>query len=348
MATAQRDYYHVLGIARTASQDDIKKAYRRLARQVHPDLHAGSRKPQMEDKFKELSEAYEILSDPEKRKKYNQYGHRWQEAEAYEKTWQQGGGGMGGGPEFTSPGGSGRGFEFGDIFETFFGGKKGSRTQAGARGVRTQGQDLEATVTLGLREVLSGTTRLVELSEPVPCESCGGTGAQRGRPCPTCRGAGRRPETRTIEVKIPAGVGHGTQVRVAGKGGPGAHGGKRGNLYLHVQLEQNGVFQLHEQDVHVTLPLWPWEAALGASVVAPTLTGSVRVKIPPGSQPEEKLRLKGKGLPDSSGRRGDLLFILQIVMPSPLTEDDRELFERLRGVPRHDPRSDLMREADKG
>lgn len=342
MATAQRDYYEILGVSRKASQDDLKKAYRRLARQYHPDLHSGAKKTQMEQKFKELNQAYEVLSNSDIRKKYDQYGHQWEQAEAYEKARQQAGAGMAGGPSFSY----GEGAEFGDIFETFFGGRGNARGTSAPRGFATQGEDLETTVRLSLREVLTGASRRVELSEPVPCATCGGTGRQRGRLCPTCGGRGVRTETRMIDVKIPAAVEHGTRVRVAGKGAPGMHGGKRGDLYLNVHLLSDGVFQPQGADVHVTLPVWPWEAALGADVLAPTLSGPVRVKVPPGSRAEGKLRLKGKGLPRRSGGRGDLLFTLQIVMPTPLTDEDRNLFDQLGRAPRHDPRADLLRQAN--
>lgn len=346
MVTAQRDYYEILGVARTASQDDLKKAYRRLARQYHPDLHSGSRKSQMEQKFKELNEAYEVLGNPDARKKYDRYGHRWQEAEAYEKARKQAGAGMG--PEFEFREGYGEGFDFGDIFETLFGQRSRPGAGAGFQGRATKGEDLETVVRLTLREALSGTTRHVKLSEPIPCSTCGGSGRGQGRLCPACRGVGSRSETKTIEVKIPVGVQPGTRVRVAGKGAPGVHGGKRGDLFLTVELVPDQVFRPDGADVHVTLPVWPWEAALGAEVLAPTLTGPVRIKIPAGSGSGEKLRLKGKGLSLSSKQRGDLLVTLQIIMPSPLTDEDRKLFEQLGKEPRQDPRADLLRQAGHG
>lgn len=344
MATAQRDYYEVLGVPRSATQEEIKKAYRRLARQYHPDLHTGSKKTQMEQKFKELTEAYEVLGNPEVRKKYDRYGHRWQEAEAYERARQQAGAG-GAGPGFEFRRGFDEGVDFDDFFESLFGGRARGASQWGFRTAATRGENLETTVRLTLREALAGATRLVELSEPVPCPTCEGTGRTRGRPCPACRGAGNRLERKTLEVKIPAGVQAGTRVRVGGKGAAGLHGGKRGDLYLNVELVPDKVFRPEGADVHVALPVWPWEAALGAEVLAPTLTGPVRVKIPPGSQSEDKLRLKGKGFPAGPGQRGDLLITLQIVVPKPLTEEDRRLFKELSASARPDPREDLLRQA---
>jgi DnaJ-class molecular chaperone len=350
MATTERDYYAVLGVPKTATQDEIKKAFRKLARQYHPDLHSGPRKAEMEKKFKELNEAHEVVGDPETRKKYDQYGHRWKDAEAYERARQQAGAGAGGwqystrqgGPEFT-----GEGFDFGDIFETMFNrGAGGARTgRGGFRDFAAQGDDLEADVRLTLREVLTGVTRRLQLAEQVPCAACGGSGRQKGRPCPICMGSGAQTETRTIEVKIPAGVQDGTRVRVAGKGHPGLNGGKPGDLYLRVHVESDEIFQRQGSDVHVTLPVSPSEAALGADVLAPTMTDPVRVKIPPGSRTGAKLRLKGKGLPTASGGRGDLFFNLQIVMPASLSEEERKLYEQLGRFSHPDPRADLLRRA---
>lgn len=349
MATTERDYYAILGIGREATADDIKKAFRRLARQYHPDLHSGSKKSEMEKKFKELNEAHEVLSDPDKRKKYDRYGHRWQEAEAYEKAREQAGAGAGsgGGFHWRQESTQGEGQDFGDFFENLFG-RGGGRARGGGssfEGFPLQGEDLETTVRLTLREVLTGVSRRVQLSEPAPCPTCGGTGKQRGKRCPTCGGTGTRTEVRTIDVKIPAGIQDGTRVRVGGKGGPGQQGGKAGDLYLLVHIDSHPTFQRQGSDLLVQLPVWPWEAALGADVLVPTLTDPVRAKIPPASRAGSKLRLKGKGLPTASGGHGDLFFTLQIVMPPSLTDEDRKLYEELARSPRPDPRAELLRTA---
>lgn len=322
MPTSQRDYYDVLGVSRSATQEEIKKAYRKLARQYHPDLHTGARKAEMERKFKELNEAHEVLGDPETRKKYDRYGHRWQEAEAYEKARQQAGAGFGGwqrAERFTAD----EGFDFGDFFENFFGG----RTRAGSafRSAATPGQDLETEARLTLREVLTGTTRRVEITEPA--------------------GPNGRTVSRMIDVRIPAGVQDGTRVRVPGKGGPGRGGGRHGDLYLRVHIEPDPVFRREGADLHVTLPIWPWEAALGAEVLAPTLEDPVRVRVPAGSRAGSKLRLKGKGLPVVAGGRGDLFYTLQIVMPSFVSDEARRLYEQLSRIPHADPRAELLRTA---
>jgi DnaJ-class molecular chaperone len=339
MATTERDYYQILGLSRGASADEIKKAYRRLARQYHPDLHSGARKSEMEKKFKEVNEAHEVLSDPDKRKKYDQYGAQWEQAEAFERARQQAGARGQGGPDFAF-GGEG----FSDIFENLFGG----RGRAGARqGFAIPGEDLETEVELTLREVLTGVTKRVSLQEPIPCSTCHGSGRLRGRPCPACLGHGVRLETKTIEVRIPAGVQEGTRVRVAGKGQAGHNGGKPGDLYLHVLIKPDKIFRRQGSDLHVTLPVWPWEAALGADVMAPTLGEPVRVKVPPASRTESKLRLKGKGLPSASGGHGDLFLILQIVMPLTVTEEERKLYDQLSRMKHPDPRAELLAAAQR-
>ena len=346
MATTPRDYYQVLGLPRTASPDDIKKAYRRLARQYHPDLHAGAKKAEMEKKFKELNEAQEVLTDPEKRKKYDQYGADWEQAQAFEKARQQTGGQGFGGPwgsdgGYSRPGSGGAGSEqFSDFFENIF----GNRSRGGAG---MPGEDIETDVQLGLREVLTGVTRRVNLREPRTCSTCQGSGTVRSRSCITCQGAGMTTESKTIEVRIPAGVQDGTRVRVAGKGQPGTHGGKRGDLYLHVVIPSDPIFRRQGSDLHVSLPVYPWEAMLGAEVTAPTLAEPVKVKVPPGSKADGKLRLKGKGLPSATGGHGDLFLTLQIVIPASVSEDERMLYERLSTQRHPDPRMELLYSAQR-
>lgn len=328
MPTSQRDYYDVLGVTRSATADEIKKAYRKLARQYHPDLHTGARKTDMERKFKELNEANEVLGDPDTRKKYDRYGHRWQEAEAYEKARQQAGAGRGfgggwrGSEGFTTE----QGFDFGDVFENLFGGR--AQRGGGFRGGAVPGHDLETEARLTLREVLTGVTRRVQVTEP--------------------SGPNGRTASRTIDIKIPAGVQDGTRVRVPGKGGPGRGGGQHGDLYMRVHIAPDPVFRREGADLHVTLPVLPWEAALGAEVMAPTLADPVRVKVPPGSRAGGKLRLKGKGLPTASGGRGDLFYTLEIVMPPSLSEEDRKLYEQLGRSSHEDPRAELLRAAHRG
>jgi DnaJ-class molecular chaperone len=297
----------------------------------------------MEKKFKELNEANEVLSDADKRKKYDQYGAQWEQAEAYEKARQQAGA-QGFRWEQTGPGGGGAEFNseaFSDIFENLFSGRGRA---GGTRGFSMAGEDLEAEVELTLREVLSGVTKRVSLREPIPCPTCQGSGTVRGRTCSTCYGSGSTTEQKTIEVKIPAGVQEGTRVRVGGKGQPGSNGGKRGDLYLHVTIKPDPIFRRQGSDIHVVLPVYPWEAVLGAEVMAPTLTEPVKVKVPPGSKAEGKLRLKDKGLPSAGGGYGDLFLNLHIVVPPTATAEESALYLRLAKGTHPDPRAELLRQ----
>jgi len=316
MASAQRDFYDILGVKKTVDAKELKKAYRRLARQYHPDLHPGEKKTEMEKKFKELNEAYEVLGDEENRKKYDQYGMNWKEAEAYERARQQGGGAYpGGGPGGFTQGGA----DFSDIFENMF--RQGAQREgAGFRGFAMAGADMEANLPISLREAFTGTRRALNLSD------AGGT-------------------PRSIEVRIPAGVRDGERLRVKGKGAPGRGGGPPGDLFFYVQIAPHPVFQRKDADIVVTLPLWPWEAVLGADVEVPTLSGTVRLKIPAGSQSQQRMRLKGKGLPKRTGGHGDQFVVLDIVTPTSLSPDEKQLYEQLAKSEHPDPRSSLLREA---
>jgi len=313
MASAQRDFYEILGVKKTVDPKELKKAYRRLARQYHPALHPGEKKVEMEKKFKELNEAYEVLGDEENRKKYDQYGMNWKEAEAYERARQQAGGAYpGGGPRQG-------GADFSDIFEDLFGGGA-QREGASFRGFAMAGADLEATLPISLREAFTGTRRTLNLPD------AGGT-------------------PRPIEVRIPAGVRDAERLRVKGKGAPGRGGGPPGDLFFHVQIAPHPVFHRKDADIVVTLPLWPWEAVLGTEVEVPTLSGTVRLKIPAGSQPRQRMRLKGKGLPKRTGGHGDQFVVLDIVTPKSPSADEQHLYEQLAKFDHPDPRSSLLREA---
>jgi|CXWL01.1.fsa_nt_gi DnaJ-class molecular chaperone len=347
MSTTVRDYYEILGVARSASQDEIKKAYRKLARQVHPDLHAGAKKSQMEEKFKELTAAYEVVSDPETRKKYDQFGPNWKEGEAHQRAREQASArnhasyGPNGQPEFIVEDGE----DISDVFSRFFsGGGRGDRSGTGAA---MGGADAEVTVQVTMREVFQGATRRLQISEPVTCDTCGGKGRQTIKACSQCGGSGWRQEPKIIEVKIPAGVQDGTRVRVSGKGHLAGRAGRRGDLYLRVNVASDAVFQRQGDDVLVNVPVWPWEAALGAEVTAPTLGEAVKVKVPAGTQTGHKLRLKGRGLPNGAGGHGDLLLSVQIVVPAELSDTERRLYQQLSKAPQPDPRATLLRDAAK-
>jgi DnaJ-class molecular chaperone len=317
MTKTAQDYYSILGVPKTADQKELKKAYRRLARKYHPDLHPGEKKAGMEKKFQELNEAYEVLGDETSRKKYDQYGPNWKEAEAYERARQQAGGAYPGGQ--PHPGFTQGGEDFSHIFEEMFGGR-GQQSGSSFRNFAMAGSDLETDLPISLREAFTGTRRTVNLPDA------------SGNPRP-------------IEVRIPAGVRNGERLRVKGKGSPGRGGGPPGNLFFHVHIAPHPVFHRKNADILVTLPLWPWEAVLGTEVQVPTLSGPVRLKIPPGSQPQQRMRLKGKGLPQRTGGHGDQFVILNIVMPKSTSTEDRQLYEQLAKVDHPDPRSSLLHEA---
>lgn len=306
-----RDYYQILDVPRGASQDDIKRAYRRLARKYHPDV---SKESEAEKRFKEIGEAYEVLKDPDKRARYDRLGANYHA-----------------GDEFTPPPGwdpnqfryaTGDAQGFSDFFSSLFGGEFGGGFGGGrARGgFKMQGQDQHAKISLTLEEAYAGSQRALQLS--VPHVSADG----RVTLAP-----------RSLQVKIPAGVAPGQQIRLAGQGEPGIGGGPAGDLYLEVDILPHRLYRLEGRDVYVDLPIAPWEAALGASVPVPTLGGTVQLKIPAGSQGGAKLRLKGRGL--GGNAPGDQYVVLKIVVPPAHDERTRRLYEQMaRDLP-FDPRA---------
>ena len=318
MPNTTQDFYSRLGVSKTSTQDEIKKAYRKLARKCHPDLHPGEKKSEMEKQFKELNEAYEVLGNEETRKKYDTYGAQWKEAEAYEQARQQAGA-AGRGGEWHTEYSQGDPRDFSDLFENLFG--KQARAQGGTyRGFAMPGADLEANVQLSLHEVFAGASRHLEIPE----ES--GT-------------------VKSLEVRIPKGVRDGERVRVKGKGGPGQNGGPPGDLFMKIHVRPHPVFLRSGANVSIDLPVYPWEAALGTEVQVPTLTGPVRLKIPPGSHSKQKMRVKGKGLPNRTGGYGDQFVILTITNPPSCSEQERALYEQLQKFDHPDPRAALIREA---
>ena len=333
MAVKFRDYYEVLGVPKTATEDEIKKAFRKLARKHHPDVNPGDKSA--EEKFKELNEAYEVLSDPEKRKRYDQLGQNWKAGADFTPPpgYENARGDFGGFGGFG--GGRGQG-DFSDFFEGMFGGRRGARAGAG---FRMRGQDVEAEITLTLEEAHRGVTRSITLQSTEVCPTCGGSGTKDDKPCPTCRGAGVVTRPKTLDVTIPAGVRDGSVIRLAGQGEPGTNGATAGDLFLRVRIIPHPLFKIvGDDDIEVELPIAPWEAALGASVRVPTLDAPVEMKIPAGSQGGQRLRLRGQGLNKRDGGRGDEYVRLKIVTPSRLTPKERELFEKLAAESRFNAR----------
>src|SRR5689334_23384524 len=309
MVANGKDYYEVLGVKRGASDDEIKKAYRKLARKFHPDLNPGDKTA--EAQFKQLQEAYDVLSNAEDRKLYDEYGENWRAVKAgagVPPPPPQGGQRPGGFDfndfdfgRFSSGGGSG-GF---DIFEDLFGGARGGGPHRG------RGRDVEAELELSLEEAHRGGRRTLQMQNA----------------------------EKTIDVNIPAGVRDGSTVRLAGQGGPGANGNEPGDLYLHIRLRPHPMFTVKGDDLEVELPLAPWEAVLGANVEAPTLDGKVGVKVPAGARSGQRLRLRGQGLNKRSGGRGDEYARLKIVVPKEVSAEERRLYEELKRVSQFNARS---------
>jgi curved DNA-binding protein len=307
-----QDYYKILGVTRSASADEIKKAYRRLAHKYHPDV---SKEKNAEAKFKELQEAYEVLKDPEKRAAYDQLGSQWKSGEQFRPppNWGREFHGGGGVHEdlFDSEG-------FSDFFSTLFSGRGHS---AGAQ--RRAGRDHQARLDITLNEAFEGGTRTLELKR----HEIGAGGAPEAR-------------THTVRVTIPPGVTEGQTIRLAGQG-ESAYGGRvAGDLFLQVHILPHPLFHLDGRDVTLSLPVAPWEAALGAAVKVPTLGGHVEMHIPAGAQSGQKLRLRGRGLPGASGA-GDQYVQLRVVLPPATSTEARELYEHMRRKLSFDPRADL-------
>ncbi len=336
-----KDYYKVLGVERTASQDDIKKAFRKLARKHHPDVNPGNK--EAEKRFKEINEAYEVLSDPDKRQKYDTLGPNWQEQFGFQgnptprtRTYTGGGAGGRGGTPFdfdTDPTG------FSDFFETLFGNMRTSSGTGTSTRSRTQndlrrraGDNLEQPVEISLKEAYEGAKRVFTVQVPSECPTCRGTGEVRGGICPTCQGQGQVMNTERIEVAIPKGADNGTRVRVAGKGQPGIGGGPRGDLYLIVNVKPDPQFERKKDDIYVDVPVELTAALLGGEAQVPQLNGrNLLLTIPAETQNGQIFRLAGKGMPRLRGTgQGDLFARVRVILPSHLTEGERKLFAEFR------------------
>ena len=316
MGVKFQDYYEILGVSRTATVDEIKKGYRRLAQKFHPDVN---KDPSAESRFKQINEAYEVLGDPEKRRKYDALGTNWRAGQDFKPPsgWEnvqfdfQGASGGRGGFQFEDLGG------FSDFFGTLFGSGFGQNRSGHGRGatrgpMRTvRGQDQEAELTITVEDAYHGAKKTIALE--VPELTADGEALYR---------------TRKYDVKIPAGTTEGSRIRLSGQGSRGHGGGESGDLYFTIHIASHPLYTVKDHDLEMDLPIAPWEAALGAKINVQTLAGAVSLTIPPRTQSGQKLRLRGKGL--SRGRTaGDLLAVIRIVVPDRLTGKERELFEQL-------------------
>ncbi|MBV8149490.1 MAG: J domain-containing protein [Candidatus Eremiobacteraeota bacterium] len=328
-----KDYYAILGVPKNAPEKEIKSAYRKLARKWHPDTNPQNQH-QAEEKFKEISEAYEVLGDPEKRKKYDMLGPNWQEA-ARQAEQQRRYRTNVGGEEFEfnfGPGGTGSSAGpsgFSDFFDMFFSGI-GRRQTTQTTGFPQRGQDLETTIELGLRDVYDGGKKAVSLQVEDLCTRCRGTGTDAGRLCPQCHGTGRVLITKKFEVSIPKGIGDNQRIRLAGQGGAGLSGGPNGDLYLVVSLLDDPTYKRKGDDLYVELPVSIYDLLLGGEVKVPTLSGQVAMTIPEGTQNNRLLRLSGRGMPRVKGSgTGDQYVRLIGQLPQSLNDKEKKLFREL-------------------
>ena len=327
MAVTFRDYYEILGVSRDADEKKIKAAYRKLARKWHPDLHSGKDKEKAEEKFKEINEAYEVLSDSEKRSKYDRLGSNWRNGDQFDP------GDMGSNYYYSSDFNPQDFQGFSDFFASIFGGSPGGRrTSTSFYDGPMRGQDIESEIELTLEEAYHGGSKSLQLSAGSLCPQCSGRGITGRSICSRCGGTGSIPSTRTIEVKIPPGVFEGSSIRLKGQGGEGTADGPRGDLYLKVRLLPHPVFTVKGRDVETVITLRPDQAVLGDKVSVPTLERSVNLTIPPGTISGRRLRLKGKGLPARDGNHGDQYVKININIPADISEDEKELYRKIREI----------------
>jgi molecular chaperone DnaJ len=369
MPTVQfKDYYQTLGVARGTDEKELRAAYRKLARQHHPDINPGNKGA--EERFKEINEAYEVLSDPDKRKLYDRFGEDWQRYRdagftgdepaarpgatrptpgagfdpadfgawfSGQQTTRQGTTPADGWTFYDVDENGDNGGGFSDFFQTLFGGRGRetgrARTTAPPRPRALRGEDVEVPVEVGFDEAFRGATRTIQLQASEACPTCNGTGLVRDTTCPTCDGTGIVRRTRTLEVTIPPGVATGSRIRVAGQGGRGAAGGRNGDVYLRVTVRPDARFEREGDDLRTEVEVPVATAVLGGEATVVTPTGRVALTIPPETQPGRVFRLRGQGMPrlkGPPGQRGDLLARARVLLPTHLSARERELFEELR------------------
>ena len=321
---ASKDYYQILGVNKHATDKEIKQAYRRLARKHHPDLNPSDKSA--EAKFKEINAAYEVISDPEKRRKYDQFGDRWEYAEQFAKS----AGNEGVRQDFARGGTT---FDFGGLGDIFSGLFTDSGKGPRMRYRPQRGQDIDYSIEVSLEEAYHGSKRILELQTEEVCTACGGTGRVGDRICTICNGAGGKLSPRRLEVKIPAGVNNGSRIRIAGEGGGGLAGGTKGDLYLVVKVLPHRLFERKGNDLYIEVSVPLDTVMLGGEAGLPTLNGNLILKIPPETQNGKVFRLAGKGMPQSgSTKHGDMFANVKVVLPVNLTEEERKLFEKLRSL----------------
>ncbi|MCS6861962.1 MAG: molecular chaperone DnaJ [Abditibacteriales bacterium] len=367
-----KDYYHILGVSRTASEKEIKQAYRRLARKYHPDINPADKAA--EAKFKEINEAYETLKDPDKRKQYDQFGSAFREA----------GGGFrwrpGGSPEWhdAHEPTAGKHVDFSGLFDTLFNQFRQQQSSPPPRQPQ-RGEDVERDINITFEESIFGGVRTFTVTAPQPCETCRGTGGGTKQTCPACHGKGKQQQKRVLfgqseipcprcagmgtiiqrgcatcdgtgltdrserlEVKIPPGIKDGARIRISGRGGIGLSGGQRGDLFLKVKVQPHPFFTRKDDDIYCEIPVTFTEAILGAEMNVPTVHGEVTMKVPPGTQSGQTLRLSGMGAPRlKKPGHGDQYVKIKIVVPKHLTERERELVKELAALCQENPRKDL-------
>lgn len=329
------DPYETLGVAKDASKEEIKKAYRKLARKHHPDINPGDK--EAEEKFKQVSEAYDIIGDETKRAEYDRLGQQAFYDQAFGGSGYQR-------PDFSA------GFNFEDILGELFGGRAQGGGGFASHTIFTQGSpgggfhyyqagpqkggDLSYGLRIGFREAIFGTETALEFERPVNCPSCGGSGqSSQARPCAACGGRGQTTVKEKLKARIPPGVSSGSKVRLAGKGLPGRDGGQPGDLYLEIEVDPDPVFRREGQDLFTEISITLFEAVLGGKVEVPTLKGRAKLKIPAGIQNGQKFRLKGKGAPKTKGKpAGDLYVSVKVVIPKDLSSEAKEMFGKLQAI----------------
>lgn len=330
MAVKFRDYYEVLGVAREATDEQIRQAYRKLARKYHPDLNPNDKTA--EEKFKEINEAYEVLSDKDKRSKYDRLGANWKNGAEFTPPpgWER--------VDFSQgfPGQETGGGIFSDFFEMLFG---SGRTVEQRPRRPSKGSDAESEMAISLEDAHRGGIHKITFQHTHTCPVCRGAGTLNNGICPKCRGRGEVIGQKTIDVKIQLGAREGSVIKLPGQGQPGQNGGNAGDLYVKLNIRPHPVFTVSGDDLTAEAAITPWEAVLGARIEVPTLEGKAEMKVPAGSQGGQRLRLRGQGLNKRGGGRGDQYVKLKIVVPASPTEREKELFQQLAEASRFNPRS---------